>query len=126
LYLAVAALSIIGSICAGLYTKVTRVAPEKAGELATAILDIGERIEHAASMDALDALQDELETILRNAVIGLREDIKHIRQRKKSPGPCRGFPELPDFRRSVFRNHRLRPVELVVDASKCCLDGQTG
>ena len=73
LYLAVAALSIIGSICAGLYTKVTRVAPEKASELATAILDIGERIKHAASMDALDALQDELETILRNAVIGLRD-----------------------------------------------------
>jgi TRAP-type uncharacterized transport system substrate-binding protein len=73
LYLAVAALSIIGSICAGLYTKVTRVAPEKAGELATAILDIGERIEHANSMDALDALQDELETILRNVVIGLRD-----------------------------------------------------
>jgi TRAP-type uncharacterized transport system substrate-binding protein len=73
LYLAVGALSIIGSICAGLYTKVTRVAPEKAGELATAILDIGERIEHATSLDALDALQDELETILRNAVIGLRD-----------------------------------------------------
>ena len=72
-YLAVAALSIIGSIFAGLYTKVTRVAPEKAGELATAILDIGERIEHATSMDALDALQDELETILRGAVIGLRD-----------------------------------------------------
>jgi TRAP-type uncharacterized transport system substrate-binding protein len=73
LYLAVAALSIIGSICAGLYTKVTRVAPEKAGELATAILYIGERIEHATTMDALDALQDELETILRGAVIGLRD-----------------------------------------------------
>jgi TRAP-type uncharacterized transport system substrate-binding protein len=72
-YLAVAALSIIGSIFAGLYTKVTRVAPEKAGELATAILDIGERIEHATSMDALDALQDELETVLRGAVIGLRD-----------------------------------------------------
>jgi TRAP-type uncharacterized transport system substrate-binding protein len=73
LYLAVAALGVIGSICAGLYTKVTRVAPEKAGELATAILDIGERIEHATSLDAIDALQDELETILRNAVIGLRD-----------------------------------------------------
>src|SRR5882757_5928190 len=73
LYLAVGALSIIGSICVGLYTKVTRVVTERAGELATAILDIGERIEHATSMDALDALQDELETILRNAVIGLRD-----------------------------------------------------
>jgi TRAP-type uncharacterized transport system substrate-binding protein len=73
LYLAIGALSIIGSICVGLYTKVTRVAPERAGELATAILDIGERIEHAASMDALDALQNELESILRGVVIGLRD-----------------------------------------------------
>jgi TRAP-type uncharacterized transport system substrate-binding protein len=54
-------------------TKVTRIAPEKAGELATAILDIGERMAHANSLDALDALQDELEAILRGAVIGLRD-----------------------------------------------------
>ena len=70
---AAAALSVIGSIFAGIYTKVTRIAPEKASELATAILDIGERIEHATSQDALDALQDELEAILRGAVIGLRD-----------------------------------------------------
>jgi hypothetical protein len=57
----------------GIYTKITRVAPEKAGQLATAILDIGERVEHANSMEALDALQDELEAILRGAVIGLRD-----------------------------------------------------
>ena len=69
----VAALSVIGSIFAGIYTKLTRVAPEKASELATAILDIGERIEHANSLDALEALQDELEAILRGAVIGLRD-----------------------------------------------------
>ena len=61
LYLAAAALSIIGSIFAALYAKVTRIAPEKASELATAILDIGEWIEHAASMETLDALQEELE-----------------------------------------------------------------
>jgi TRAP-type uncharacterized transport system substrate-binding protein len=73
LYLGAAALSIIGSIFVGLYTKVTRVAPEKASELATAILDIGERIAHATTMDALETLQDELETILRGAVIGLRD-----------------------------------------------------
>jgi TRAP-type uncharacterized transport system substrate-binding protein len=73
LYLGAAVLSIIGSIFVGLYTKVTRIAPEKASELATAILDIGERIAHAATMDALDALQDELETILRGAVISLRD-----------------------------------------------------
>jgi TRAP-type uncharacterized transport system substrate-binding protein len=73
LYLAAAALSVIGSIFAGLYTKVTRIAPEKASELATAILDIGERIEHATSMDALEALQEELEQILRSVVIGLRD-----------------------------------------------------
>jgi TRAP-type uncharacterized transport system substrate-binding protein len=73
LYLAVAALSVIGSIFAAIYTKITRVAPEKAGELATAVLDIGERIEHADSLDALEALQDEFEAILRGAVIGLRD-----------------------------------------------------
>ena len=73
LYVALAALSIIGSIFAAIYTKVTRVAPEKASELATAILDIGERMEHANSLDALDELQDELEGILRGAVVGLRD-----------------------------------------------------
>lgn len=73
MYLGAGALSIIGSIFVGIYTKVTRIAPEKASELATAILDIGERIAHAGSMEALDALQDELESILRGAVIGLRD-----------------------------------------------------
>jgi TRAP-type uncharacterized transport system substrate-binding protein len=73
LYLGAAALSVIGSIFAGIYTKVTRIAPEKAGELVTAILDIGDRIEHANSMDSLEALQDELEEILRGAVVGLRD-----------------------------------------------------
>ncbi|HTB00093.1 MAG TPA: TAXI family TRAP transporter solute-binding subunit [Bradyrhizobium sp.] len=73
LYLGAAALSVIGSIFAGIYTSLTRVAPEKASELATAILDIGERIEHASSPDALEALQDELEGVLRGAVIGLRD-----------------------------------------------------
>jgi TRAP-type uncharacterized transport system substrate-binding protein len=73
LYLGAAALSVIGSIFAGIYTKVTRIAPEKASELATAILDIGERMEHANTLDALEALQDELEGILRVAVIGLRD-----------------------------------------------------
>jgi TRAP-type uncharacterized transport system substrate-binding protein len=73
LYLGAGALSIIGSIFAGIYTSLTRVAPEKASELATAILDIGERVAHTATMDALDVLQDELEAILRGAVIGLRD-----------------------------------------------------
>ena len=73
MYLGAAALSGIGSIFAGIYTKVTRVAPEKASQLATAILDIGERMEHAKTLDQLDDLQDELEAILRGAVIGLRD-----------------------------------------------------
>ena len=51
MYLGAGALSVIGSIFAGIYTKITRIAPEKASELATAILDIGERMEYArASM----------------------------------------------------------------------------
>ena len=53
MYVALAALSIIGTIFAGIYTKVTRIAPEKASQLATAILDIGERMEYATSLDAL-------------------------------------------------------------------------
>jgi TRAP-type uncharacterized transport system substrate-binding protein len=73
MYLGAAALSIIGSIFAGIYTKITRVAPEKASELATRILSIGERIEHAHSLDELEVLEDELEAILRGAVIGLRD-----------------------------------------------------
>src|ERR1700681_3817579 len=43
LYLGAAALSVIGSIFAAIYTQLTRVAPEKAGELATAILRSEER-----------------------------------------------------------------------------------
>jgi TRAP-type uncharacterized transport system substrate-binding protein len=73
MYLGAGALSVIGSIFAAIYTNLTRTAPEKASELATAILDIGERIEHANSLEALEALQDELEAILRGAVIGLRD-----------------------------------------------------
>ena len=73
MYVALAALGIIGSIFAAIYTKVTRVAPEKASELATAILDIGERMADANSLDQLDELQDELEAILRRVVIGLRD-----------------------------------------------------
>src|SRR6202022_4346767 len=71
LYLGAGVLSIIGSIFAAIYTKVTRIAPEKASELATAILDIGERMQHANSLDALQALQDELEEIRRGAGTGL-------------------------------------------------------
>jgi TRAP-type uncharacterized transport system substrate-binding protein len=73
LYFGAAAASVIGSIFATIYTNITRIAPEKASELSTAILNIGERIEHASSLDALEALQDELEGILRGAVIGLRD-----------------------------------------------------
>ncbi len=57
MYVALLALSVIGSIFAAIYAKVTRIAPEKPSQLATAILDIGER-EYANSFDALDELQD--------------------------------------------------------------------
>jgi TRAP-type uncharacterized transport system substrate-binding protein len=73
MYLAMAVLGVIGSLFAGLYTKVTRIEPENASELVTEVMDIGERVEHASSMEALEALQDELETILQDAVIGLRD-----------------------------------------------------
>jgi len=73
MYFAAAVLGIIGSICATLYTKVTRVAPEKASELATQLLDIGEDCQDATCADDLDRMQDELESILRGVVIGLRD-----------------------------------------------------
>jgi TRAP-type uncharacterized transport system substrate-binding protein len=73
MYLGTAALGVIGSIFAGLYTKVTRTLPQQAGELATEILGIGERVQHAATNEALDGLRDELETILRGVVIGLHD-----------------------------------------------------
>src|SRR5262245_36095010 len=73
MYFAAAALGIIGSICATLYTKVTRVAPEKASELATQLLDLGEDCQDATCIDDLDSMQDELEKILRGVVIGLRD-----------------------------------------------------
>ena len=38
------------------------------------ILDTSERVEHANSLDALEALQDELEGFLRGAVIRPRDD----------------------------------------------------
>jgi TRAP-type uncharacterized transport system substrate-binding protein len=73
MYLGAGALSIIGSIFAAFYAKVTRVCPEKASALATAILTVGEKIEHAHTMDQLEELQDELEKILRGVVVGLRD-----------------------------------------------------
>lgn len=75
MYLGAAALSVIGSIFAAIYAKITRVCPEKASELATEILTIGEKIEHAHTMDQLEALQEDLEKILRGVVVGLRDGI---------------------------------------------------
>lgn len=73
MYLGAAALSVIGSFFAAIYAQITRVAPEKASELSTAILIIGEKIEHVHSLDEIDSLQGELEKILRGAIIGLRD-----------------------------------------------------
>ena len=73
LYLGVAALSVIGSIFAAIYAKVTRIAPERASELSTAILDIGRRVASAETPEVLQQLQRELEDILRGAVIGLSD-----------------------------------------------------
>src|ERR1700719_5125515 len=70
MYLGAGALSVIGSIFAAIYTKITRVAPERAGELATELLSIGEKIAPAHSLDELDQLQDQLEGILRGVIIG--------------------------------------------------------
>src|SRR5258708_14189735 len=72
LYLGAGALSIIGSIFAGLYAKATRVAPEKASELATAILDIGEPTAPAPSNAPPDPLPGPLEALLPGPRLRLR------------------------------------------------------
>ena len=73
MYLGAGALSVIGSIFAAIYAKITRVAPERASELAIRILTIGEKVEQAHTLDDIEALQAELEKVLRGAVIGLRD-----------------------------------------------------
>jgi TRAP-type uncharacterized transport system substrate-binding protein len=73
MYLAAGALSVIGSIFAAIYAKFTRVCPERASELATAILTVGEKIEHAHDLDQLEEVQEELEKILRGVIVGLRD-----------------------------------------------------
>ena len=71
--MAVAALGVIGSIFATIYTKITRIAPEKASELATAILDVGERMEHARPSTSSISCRTSSKAILRGVVIGLRD-----------------------------------------------------
>lgn len=73
MYLGAGALSVIGSIFAAVFAKITRVCPEKASQLATQILIVGEKIEHARNMEQLEALQDELEKVLRGVIVGLRD-----------------------------------------------------
>ena len=73
MYLGAAALSVIGAFFAAIYAQFTRVSPGKAGALATAILTIGEKVENAHCIDDIEQLQEELEKILRGAVIGLRD-----------------------------------------------------
>lgn len=73
IYVGLAALSIIGSVFAGLYTTLTRVAPEKAGALASSLLEIGEKIEETKTVEALDELQEQFEAIMKQVVTGLRD-----------------------------------------------------
>lgn len=73
MYLALAAASIFGSIFVALYTAVTRTAPEKAGRLASAVLDVGNKIIAAKTHAELEAAQDQLEAILRRVLKGLRD-----------------------------------------------------
>jgi TRAP-type uncharacterized transport system substrate-binding protein len=106
IYIALAAASIIGSIFVGIYTAFTRVAPEKAGELATSLLDIGNKIDAANSIEALDAVQDELEALLRQVVVGLRNG-------SVSPDGLDSFRLSYEFVRdtlALHREHLTRPA----------------
>jgi len=101
IYIALAAASIIGSIFVGIYTAFTRVAPEKAGELATSLLEIGEKVDSADSVEALDKLHDELEALLRQVVVGLRSG-------SVSPDGLDSFRLSYEFVRDTLALHRER------------------
>ncbi|SEB81527.1 TRAP transporter solute receptor, TAXI family [Rhizobiales bacterium GAS188] len=73
LYLTMGCGSIIASIFVGLYSAVTRIRPTRAIELSTAVIEVGERIDDAASIEALEAIQDELEGILKRVLVGLKD-----------------------------------------------------
>jgi TRAP-type uncharacterized transport system substrate-binding protein len=106
IYIALAAASIIGSIFVGIYTAFTRVAPEKAGELAMSLLEIGEKIDAANSIEALDLVQDELEGLLRQVVVGLRNG-------SVSPDGLDSFRLSYEFVRdtlALHREHLSRPA----------------
>ena len=74
MYLGAAALSVIGSIFAAIYAKITRVCAGK-GERACHRdpRSSAKRSSTPTRMDQLEALQDELEKILRGVVVGLRD-----------------------------------------------------
>lgn len=99
IYITLAAASIIGSIFVGIYTAFTRVAPEKAGALAASLLDIGGKIEEANSLEALDAVQEQLEALLRQVVTGLRDGTV-------SADGLDGFRLSYDFVRDTLALHR--------------------
>jgi hypothetical protein len=65
--------SIFASMFAGLYSAVTRVRPTRVLELSTAVIEIGERIHGAHTVDELAAIHAELEEVLKNALEGLKD-----------------------------------------------------
>ena len=73
IYLGMAAASVIGSILATIYTLFTRIAPTRASELSVHVLELDDRIDAAATLAELDAVEDELEAIVRSMIIGLRD-----------------------------------------------------
>jgi TRAP-type uncharacterized transport system substrate-binding protein len=73
IYLTMGCGSIIASMFVGLYSKVTRVRPTRVLELSTAVIDIGERIHDANTVEELATIHEELEEVLKRALHGLKE-----------------------------------------------------
>ncbi len=101
MYLALAAASIIGSVFVGLYTTMTRTAPEKAGRLASAVLEVGHRVSSAQTSAELETAQDQLEAILRRVLNGLRDG-------SVSPDGLETFRLGYEFVRDSLELHRQR------------------
>lgn len=101
LYLALAAASIIGSLFVGLYTAFTRTAPEKAGRLAAAVIEIGQKIGETETIAELEAVHDELEALLRHVLNGLHDG-------SISPEGMETFRLGYEFVRDSLELHRQR------------------
>ena len=73
IYIGMSVASIVGSIFLALYSTVTRVSPVHAGHLADEIITLAERATQAESVEAICAMEKQLNQLLSEVLAGIRE-----------------------------------------------------